>query len=905
MTERTVAVRLKAITGAYDAAMARSGQSTKALAKGLKDAATDGSRGLQQVKGEATAAGASLLGIGVAVGVATINFDKQMSAVRAATKATGSQFERLREQAIQLGADTSFSASEAAQGQEELAKAGLSTADILSGALAGSLDLAAAGAISVADASAIAATTMVQFGLKGRDVTHIADVLAAAAGKAQGSVTDVGQAMKYVGPVAQQMGISLEETAGTVALLASNGILADQAGTSLRGMLASLTSPSGIAAKTMKDLGIQVYDATGQFIGFDGVAGQLKDRLGGLTAAQRDEALGRIFGNEQITAARVLYAGGAKAVEDWTRKVNDSGYASEQAGERLDNLAGDWEAFTGSVESGLITAGTGLNGFMRGFTQAATEAVNRVSALPSPVLAAGTAAAVAAGGFLVLAPRVADSVDAFRRLRDTSPRTATALGRVGKAAGVAAAALTAAQLASLAFGESFDDSAKGTETLVKELTELARTGKGSDPFGFEGHTGQAYALSDALAEASNPDFFSSADKWASDLAGFDSVLGNSQKLVDSYDKALAQMVSSGSIDDARAAFSRLRESFIASGKGNGEDFDKQFNDYADALDGVDNAASAAGGSTSTLAIATQAASDAATDAKEALETLDDALKLFRGEAQSVDAANASLQEAFDDAAEATDGLKKATQRNRTELNLSTAAGRKAQSALGAIADSLFHDVIPAYAKAGKPISDVERATQDARDAFIASAVQAGLNATAAEDLADAYGLIPKDVATTYAASGVAAAKAAAKEVEDAVRAIPKSWTVVVKVDRRSGTQGTGGGRVAYEDGTAGGGFVYGPGPSNRDSFLQPMANGEFVTRAAIAQAHPQAVRAVNDGRLGDAAAMFAAAAGRSASGGGFSIGEIYVTSAPEERAEESLPRALRREAFLLGIGEGQ
>jgi phage-related minor tail protein len=212
-------------------------------------------RGLDQVGGTAGKVGlVAAAGLGAIV-VATANFEQAMSRVEAATHASASTMEDLRKAAIVAGRDTVFSATEAADAITAMSKAGVSAKDILGGGLTGALSLASAGELDVASAADIAATAMNQFGLSGRDIPHIADVLAAAAGKAQGEVTDMANSLKYVGPVAHQLGISIEETAGTIAELASQGVLGEQAGTSLRGMLTALTSPSKVAAQTMKNLG--------------------------------------------------------------------------------------------------------------------------------------------------------------------------------------------------------------------------------------------------------------------------------------------------------------------------------------------------------------------------------------------------------------------------------------------------------------------------------------------------------------------------------------------------------------------------------------------------------------------------------------------------------------------------
>src|SRR6185437_13408974 len=137
------------------------------------------------------------------------------------------------------------------------------------------------------------------------------------------------------------MGISIDQTVGALSMLAQNGILGTEAGTSLRGVLLSLTSPSRLAKKTLDEYGVSLYDSQGKFIGLAGVAEQLKTHLGGLNQATRNQALGQIFGNQQITAATILMQGGAKEVNKWTNAVNDSGFAAHQAAGKMDSLKGD------------------------------------------------------------------------------------------------------------------------------------------------------------------------------------------------------------------------------------------------------------------------------------------------------------------------------------------------------------------------------------------------------------------------------------------------------------------------------------------------------------------------------------------------------------------------------------
>jgi len=181
------------------------------------------------------------------------------------------------------------------------------------------------------------------FELKGSDVSHVADLLAAGAGKAQGSVDDMGMALKQSALVAKQTGLSIEDTTGALAQFASAGLLGSDAGTSFKTMLQRLTPQSDEAADLMNQLGLNAYDASGQFIGLEAYAGKLRDGLSRLTPEARNAALATLFGSDAVRAAAVLYEGGAEGVRKWREAVDDSGFAAAQAAILMDNLAGDVE----------------------------------------------------------------------------------------------------------------------------------------------------------------------------------------------------------------------------------------------------------------------------------------------------------------------------------------------------------------------------------------------------------------------------------------------------------------------------------------------------------------------------------------------------------------------------------
>jgi TP901 family phage tail tape measure protein len=385
-----------------------------------------------------------------AVGIAIkkyADFDQAISNVAAVTQETTENMGLLTEAALEAGGRTVFTALEAANAIEELGKAGISTADILGGALDGALSLAASGQLEVARAAEITATTLKQYGLAGDQAGRVADVLSAAAGKALGSVEDLAQGLKFVGPVAASMGVSIEETAGALALFADQGLVGEQAGTSLRGVLSSLTSPSAQASEAINTLGINLYDLkTNKFLGLENVAGQLSTAFGKLDEKQRDYNLGLIFGNQQITAARVLFAGGAEAIAKYTAEVNDAGYAARVAADRMNNLKGDVEKLGGALDTALIRSGSGANDVLRRMVQSTTFLIDEIGDLPQPVLDAalavgtiGGSVSLAAGAALLAVPKIAAFNAALATTELNAKRVTVALGTIGVIIGLAGA----------------------------------------------------------------------------------------------------------------------------------------------------------------------------------------------------------------------------------------------------------------------------------------------------------------------------------------------------------------------------------------------------------------------------------------------------------------------------------
>lgn len=376
---KNIIIRLMADTASYEAAMTRAGSTAKTVASGMENTG----RKSALIASGMTAAGLAVAAFGVAAVKMAADFDQQMSTVQANTGATSAQMDQLRAAAIEAGASTVYSASDSADAINDLGKAGMSVTDILTGGLSGALNLAASDGMAVGDAAEYMANALSMFHLKGSQASQVADTLAAGAGKAVGNVSDFGEALNNCGAQANSFGMNVQETTGVLALFAQNGTIGAEAGTQLNSMLMKLAAPSAEASNTMKELGISAYDAQGHFVGMANFAGQLQKAEKNLTDEQRNQANATIFGSYAIKAANYLYEAGESGVNKWTKAVSESGYAAEQAAAKNNNLKGDLENLSGSMESLMISVGEGAQGPLRKMVQGLDTLVDAFAGLPS------------------------------------------------------------------------------------------------------------------------------------------------------------------------------------------------------------------------------------------------------------------------------------------------------------------------------------------------------------------------------------------------------------------------------------------------------------------------------------------------------------------------------------------
>lgn len=364
-------------------------------------------KGLKVATAAITGTATALAGAATAAAKTGADFESQMSRVKAISGATGEDFEKLRDQAIQLGADTSFSASSAAEGMENLAAAGFEVNEITE-AMPGLLALAAASGEDLAVSSDIAASAIRGFGLDAEDAAHVADVLAANANKTNSSVSETGEALKYIAPLAQAAGIEFEETAAAIGIMANAGIQGSQAGTTLRSALSRLSKPTSDMQEVMDELGISFYDSEGKMKSLSEQVGMLRKATEGMTDEQRNNYLVTLYGQEALSGMLALINAGEGSLQELTSAYENSDGAAQAAADTMqDNLAGAMEQLGGSAETLGIVFYDSVSDNLKAAAESATDSVNEIT---EAFQDGGLDAAIEAAGdeFADLAVEVAD-----------------------------------------------------------------------------------------------------------------------------------------------------------------------------------------------------------------------------------------------------------------------------------------------------------------------------------------------------------------------------------------------------------------------------------------------------------------------------------------------------------------
>lgn len=343
--------------------------------------------------------GAVAAGIGVSVKKAA-DFEAAMSNVKAISGATGQEFEDLKNIASKMGAETKYTAVEAAEGLQYLAMAGFSVKDQVA-SLPSVLNLAAASNESLGRSADIVSNIMTGFGIKAEESGRAVDVLVKTMTTANTDLPQLGDAMKYVAPVAQSLGYSMEDTATAVAKMSDAGIQGSMAGTALRASLLHLANPVGQSAKAMENYGIEVEDAHGNLKPLPELIGHIAERFDGMTSAQKTAAAAQLVGTEAASGFVTLLGVGEKGLRDYSKTLQDAGGTADRVAKtQMDNLNGSFEKFKSALDGLGIKIGNEFLPAFRKIVDTGTQILDFLNKLNPGIITtglemAGTAAAIA------------------------------------------------------------------------------------------------------------------------------------------------------------------------------------------------------------------------------------------------------------------------------------------------------------------------------------------------------------------------------------------------------------------------------------------------------------------------------------------------------------------------------
>lgn len=370
---------------------------------------------LSTTAGKLRTGGAMAVGASAGAGYAArrflapaVGFDEEMSRVGALTRLDkgDEQFDALRAQAKKLGAETAFTTRDAASGQAFLAMAGF-TPQSIQAALPGVLNMALAGGMDLGESADIGSNILTQFKLSSDQMDRVGDTLTAAFTRTNTDLRALGDTMKYAGPVAANLGISLEQASAMAGMLANNGLRGSDAGTALRSSLSRLASPPKAAADALKELGVSVADANGKMRPMETVLLDLFKATKKYGQVDQVSFFKNIAGEEAFVGLQTLVqAAGSGELQKLTKELQGAaGESATVAKKMADNLGGDlkeldsaWEAFRIQIEELADGALRKLTQALTGTIGVMTEWANKNPQLSKTLLAVGGSALALTAG---------------------------------------------------------------------------------------------------------------------------------------------------------------------------------------------------------------------------------------------------------------------------------------------------------------------------------------------------------------------------------------------------------------------------------------------------------------------------------------------------------------------------
>ncbi|MFK0279824.1 phage tail tape measure protein [Streptomyces sp. NPDC090499] len=469
----------RAAVGELDRITARAGVARTAL----RAAGDDGTRSMSRLQRATAGAGrrslsatnmlaggAFFLGTGEVIEEGN-RYQRQMNLFRAVTDATAGQMKRAAAVAQELGNDLtlpSATSADAAEGMVELSRAGF-RADQAIDAVRASLQLASAADVNAATSARYLGDIMDQFGLGADQASKAADTLAATANNASGSITDIYYSMRYAGPVANALGVSLQDTAAAVGMLGKSGILGQTAGTSLRGLFANLAAPTPIMRKALRDLGIEAWDAQGRFRGLRTVIDGLSKAEHTMSGQDFTAAVTRAFGKPALSGAVALAHQGTESFDALSMALQQTGSAASITASRGQGLAGAMTQLRIQARQTGIALYEGMAPGLEWVTRLLTRGLSGATPYLTTALAYGRDIATLYG------PDLKESTKSgIGSLIDDAQKLIGPLKDIGEHS--LATGLNLLLNAASTLGDVLDNAADGAEPLLKAISGLGDEG---------------------------------------------------------------------------------------------------------------------------------------------------------------------------------------------------------------------------------------------------------------------------------------------------------------------------------------------------------------------------------------------------------------------------------------------
>ena len=358
-----------------------------AYKQGLKDAEGNASSSTSKIGGAFKAVGkvaktAMVAGSAAAVAFtktsidAGMNFDTAMSQVAATMGTTVDKIGNVKAKAEEMGRTTKYTATEAAEGMNILAQAGLSADEQISG-IGTVLNLASAGAMSLEESASYTAGAVKGFGDSMSNASYYADLMAKGATLANTDVRGLGEAFSGSAATAKNYGQAADSVTLSLLRLAEQNVTGTEASTALNRAMADLYTPTDDASKALDQLGVSAYKSNGEAKDFNDLVDELNGSLQGMTAEQKNNALATIFTTQGLQAFNKMTASSDATVQKFWKGIQDSsGSAAQQAATQLDNLQGDITLLSSATEGLQLAFYNTFSGTIRGAIKGITSEVS-------------------------------------------------------------------------------------------------------------------------------------------------------------------------------------------------------------------------------------------------------------------------------------------------------------------------------------------------------------------------------------------------------------------------------------------------------------------------------------------------------------------------------------------------